>query len=87
MALKKIDPTSSKYTVLWEALKPSLVSREHEEPTWAALGEEQFYYTHTCAEKAGSVTSTTTSLQGKAAGKGNLALLTGQFLYNTWLGS
>ena len=77
MAHKKINAQHPKYQELWAALKNNLVERDHEEEAWAALGEKQYFYSHTEHQRVESQTRTGTSVQGKSAGKGCLSLLQG----------
>ena len=89
MDLKKIKDTHPKYQALWEALRDTLVVRDHEEEVWAKLDIKQYYYVHKEHDRVTDSTSTSTTLSGKASGKGHQQLLNGDkanvtVLYPEW---
>ena len=75
MELKKVNKQNPQYDALWSALKGTLVEREHDEPSWAALGLKQYYYAHQEHQKVEVSSSSSTTMEGKAAGKGHVRLL------------
>ena len=77
MELKKVCAQNPAYEKLWEALKATLVEREHEEPSWAALGMKQWFYLHNEHQRVSDSSASGTELSGKASGKGHQHLLNG----------
>ena len=82
MKLRKIESTHPRYELLWEALKPSLVEREHRDRCWADIGEKEYYYVHDEAARVENTSANAIVNGGKASGKGiTMAALKGQFCY------
>jgi len=70
MKLRGVSHDHPRFTILWEALKKSLVERPHRDPCWADIGECEYYYVHDAHHRVINSTETSTANSGKAAGKG-----------------
>jgi hypothetical protein len=86
MTLKGVKDTHPRYKDMWDALKIDLPKRAHENPAWAAIGIEQFYYSHAHHEQHNATSTTEITNSGKGKGKGTaITMLAGPHIMMFYL--